>query len=207
MDAIVAVYSDWGIGARGTQPVVLKADRKLFKTLTDGATVIVGRKTMEDFPNGKPLKNRRNIVVSRRDIEIEGAESRMDMIYMVADQEGISRKTMIRLFYSGRKDGIWGLVDQRKVRSVTRDNVGYRIFLAYCDRTIGGFDSNAHRALLTDLRSGKVFPEFGTWRDLYKAEHPYERVPDTCPPGWIPRATWAATSTTSAGCRTGGSSS
>ena len=74
MDAIVAVYSDWGIGARGTQPVVLKADRKLFKTLTDGATVIVGRKTLEDFPGGKPLKNRRNIVVSRRDIQVDGAE-------------------------------------------------------------------------------------------------------------------------------------
>lgn len=74
MDAIVAVYSDWGIGAKGTQPVVLSADRKLFKTLTDGATVIVGRKTLEDFPNGKPLKNRRNIVVSRQNIEIEGAE-------------------------------------------------------------------------------------------------------------------------------------
>ena len=74
MDAIVAVYSDWGIGAKGTQPVVLKADRKLFKTLTDGATVIVGRKTLEDFPGGKPLKNRRNIVVSRRDIQVDGAE-------------------------------------------------------------------------------------------------------------------------------------
>lgn len=74
MDAIVAVYSDWGIGAKGTQPVVLKADRKLFKQLTDGSTVIVGRKTLEDFPGGKPLKNRRNIVVSRKDIQIEGAE-------------------------------------------------------------------------------------------------------------------------------------
>ena len=89
MDAIVAVYSDWGIGARGTQPVVLKADRKLFKTLTDGATVIVGRKTMEDFPNGKPLKNRRNIVVSRRDIQIEGAEvahSLEEAVSLVGDE-------------------------------------------------------------------------------------------------------------------------
>lgn len=74
MDAIVAVYSDWGIGAKGTQPVVLKADRALFRKLTDGAAVIVGRKTLEDFPGGKPLKNRRNIVVSRRDIQVEGAE-------------------------------------------------------------------------------------------------------------------------------------
>ena len=42
MDAIVAVYSDWGIGAKGTQPVVLKADRAQFKRVTDGKTVIVG---------------------------------------------------------------------------------------------------------------------------------------------------------------------
>ena len=42
LDAIVAVYSDWGIGAKGTQPVVLSADRKLFRKLTEGAAVIVG---------------------------------------------------------------------------------------------------------------------------------------------------------------------
>lgn len=74
MDAIVAIYSDWGIGAKGTQPVVLKADRKRFKSVTDGKTVIVGRRTLADFPGGKPLKNRRNIVVTRQDIKIEGAE-------------------------------------------------------------------------------------------------------------------------------------
>ena len=74
MEAIVAVYSDWGIGSGGTQPVVLKADRAHFKELTMGAAVIVGRKTLEDFPGGKPLKGRHNIVVSRQKLEIEGAE-------------------------------------------------------------------------------------------------------------------------------------
>lgn len=74
MDAIVAVYSDWGIGAKGTQPVVLKADRAQFKRVTDGKTVIVGRRTLADFPGGRPLKNRRNIVVTRQNITIEGAE-------------------------------------------------------------------------------------------------------------------------------------
>ena len=74
MDAIVAVYSDWGIGCEGTQPVVLKADRAHFRELTGGAAVIVGRKTLSDFPGGKPLKNRYNIVVSRQDMEIEGAQ-------------------------------------------------------------------------------------------------------------------------------------
>jgi len=73
MDAIVAVYSDWGIGAKGTQPVVVKADRARFRALTDGAAVIVGRKTMEDFPGGRPLKGRHNIVVTRQDIAVEGA--------------------------------------------------------------------------------------------------------------------------------------
>ena len=73
MDAIVAVYSDWGIGDGGTQPVVLKADRVHFKTLTDGAAVIVGRKTLEDFPGGKPLKNRTNIVVTTQPLDIENA--------------------------------------------------------------------------------------------------------------------------------------
>lgn len=73
MDAIVAVYSDWGIGAGGTQPVVLKADRAQFKRVTDGKAVIVGRRTLADFPNGRPLKGRRNIVVTRQSILIDGA--------------------------------------------------------------------------------------------------------------------------------------
>lgn len=73
MEAIVAVYADWGIGAGGTQPVVLKADRAHFRSLTEGAAVIVGRRTLEDFPGGRPLKNRLNIVVTRQNIRIEGA--------------------------------------------------------------------------------------------------------------------------------------
>ena len=33
MDAIVAVYADWGIGAKGTQPLVIPADRRRFREL------------------------------------------------------------------------------------------------------------------------------------------------------------------------------
>ena len=74
MEAIVAVFSDWGIGSKGTQQVVLKADRAHFRELTSGAAVLVGRQTMEDCPGGKPLKGRNNIVVTRQNVEIEGAE-------------------------------------------------------------------------------------------------------------------------------------
>ena len=74
MEAIVAVFSDWGIGSEGTQQIVLKADRAHFRELTAGAAVIVGRRTLGDFPGGRPLKGRNNIVVTRQNLEIEGAE-------------------------------------------------------------------------------------------------------------------------------------
>ena len=72
MKLIVAVYADWGIGAGGTQPVALSADRKFFRETTRGATVIVGRRTTEDFPDQKPLPGRKNIVLSRKGVEIPG---------------------------------------------------------------------------------------------------------------------------------------
>ena len=73
LKAIVAVYEDWGIGDGETQPVKLKADRVHFREITQEAAVIVGRKTMEDFPNGKPLVGRQNIVITRQRIKIDGA--------------------------------------------------------------------------------------------------------------------------------------
>ena len=73
MELIVAVYDDWGIGADGTQPVALSADRKFFRETTRGATVIVGRKTLGDFPGGKPLPGRVNLVLTRQNIQIPGA--------------------------------------------------------------------------------------------------------------------------------------
>ena len=72
MDLIVAVYDDWGIGADGTQPVALSVDRKFFREVTRGAAVIVGRRTLADFPGGKPLPGRLNIVLTRQDMEFPG---------------------------------------------------------------------------------------------------------------------------------------
>ena len=73
MEAIVAVFADWGIGSEGTQQVVLKADRRHFRELTAGAAVLVGRRTLADFPGGRPLKGRQNLVLTRQDITIDGA--------------------------------------------------------------------------------------------------------------------------------------
>lgn len=72
MELFVAVYYDWGIGADGTQPVALKADRKFFRENTRGAMVIAGRRTIEDFPGKKPLPGRVNVAVTRSAAEIPG---------------------------------------------------------------------------------------------------------------------------------------
>jgi dihydrofolate reductase len=73
LEAVVAVYADWGIGRGGTQPVVVRADRKHFRQVTGDGAVIVGRKTLADFPGGRPLKGRTNIVLTRQALEIPGA--------------------------------------------------------------------------------------------------------------------------------------
>lgn len=72
MELIVAVYDDWGIGCEGTQPIALSADRKFFRETTRGCMVIVGRKTIEDFPGKKPLPGRVNVALTRSNIEIPG---------------------------------------------------------------------------------------------------------------------------------------
>ena len=74
MTAIVCVSQSWGIGRDGALLFRISADHKRFRTLTVGKTVILGHKTLDTFPGGKPLKDRRNIVLSHRDLDVPGAE-------------------------------------------------------------------------------------------------------------------------------------
>lgn len=65
LKAIVAVCDDWGIGRDGDMVVANRADMRHFVACTKGCPVIMGRKTLESFPGGRPLKDRRNIVLTR----------------------------------------------------------------------------------------------------------------------------------------------
>ena len=67
MNLIVAVDEKWGIGRDGGLLAHLPEDMKYFRETTRGKTVVMGRKTLESFPGGKPLKNRVNIVLSRNE--------------------------------------------------------------------------------------------------------------------------------------------
>ena len=75
MNVIVAVDQNWAIGKDGDQLVYLSEDLKRFKSLTTGHPVILGRKTLATFPGGRPLKGRRNLILSRSaGFAPEGAE-------------------------------------------------------------------------------------------------------------------------------------
>lgn len=74
MKLIVAVDKNWAIGKDNKLLVSIPADMKFFRTQTANKVVVMGRKTLESFPNGQPLKSRTNIVLSRnKDFEVKGA--------------------------------------------------------------------------------------------------------------------------------------
>lgn len=67
MKLIVAVDRNWAIGYKNNLLVRIPEDMKQFREKTTGNVVIMGRKTLESFPNGKPLKDRVNIVITTRE--------------------------------------------------------------------------------------------------------------------------------------------
>lgn len=75
MNAIVAADQNWAIGREDRLLFSLSQDMSRFRALTLDGTVILGRRTLESFPGGKPLPQRRNIVISQNaELEAEGAE-------------------------------------------------------------------------------------------------------------------------------------
>lgn len=74
MNLIAAVDKNWGIGYKNGLLVRIPEDQKWFRETTTGKAVIMGRKTLESFPNKRPLKNRLNIVITRdKNYSVDGA--------------------------------------------------------------------------------------------------------------------------------------
>lgn len=74
MNCIVAVDENWAIGYKNELLVRIPADQKFFRQETTGKVVVLGRKTLETFPQGRPLPNRTNIIVStKQDYEVKDA--------------------------------------------------------------------------------------------------------------------------------------
>lgn len=66
MNLIVAVDKHWGIGYNNGLLVSIPGDKKRFREMTTGKTIIMGRRTLESFRDGKPLPNRNNIVITTK---------------------------------------------------------------------------------------------------------------------------------------------
>lgn len=74
MNAIVAVDSNWAIGNKGQLLISIPADHKMFRQETMGKVVVLGRKTIETFPNAAPLQGRTNIILStNQSYKVNGA--------------------------------------------------------------------------------------------------------------------------------------
>ena len=74
MNIIVAVDKNWAIGYQNKLLNSIPEDMKFFRETTTGKVVVMGRKTLESFPNGRPLKNRTNVVITgQTDYEVPDA--------------------------------------------------------------------------------------------------------------------------------------
>ena len=74
MNIIVAVDNNWAIGCRNQLLITIPNDHKHFREETTGKVVVLGRKTLETFPQGLPLKNRTNIILTKdKDYQVKDA--------------------------------------------------------------------------------------------------------------------------------------
>ncbi|MDE6915383.1 MAG: dihydrofolate reductase, partial [Lachnospiraceae bacterium] len=74
MNLIAAVDNNWAIGYQNSLLVRIPRDQQMFRERTEGKVIVLGRKTLETFPQKQPLKNRVNIILSHdRNYTVRGA--------------------------------------------------------------------------------------------------------------------------------------
>lgn len=113
MELIVAVTKNNVIGLSGKLPWHLPADLAHFKSVTSGHAILMGRKTFESI--GKPLPNRKNIVITRqKELLLEGA-SVVNTI-----QEALVASNGYRLFVIGGEEIYTLALSQIKKMHITR---------------------------------------------------------------------------------------
>ncbi len=130
MNAIVNVNPHWGIGKNGKLLVSIPSDLHRFRELTLHKTVIYGRKTLATFPNGLPLADRENIILSKDpNFAPEGAIVCRDMDQL---------KSLLRERYSDNLFVIGG-------ESV------YKLLVPYCEKAYVTFS-------YVEVRADRHFP-------------------------------------------------
>ncbi len=123
MNLIVAVDKNWAIGKNNQLLVRIPMDQKFFRETTTGKVVVMGRKTLESFPNGLPLKNRTNIVLTRnKDYKVKDAI----VVHSVEElHEELKRYPSEDIYVIGGEKIYEQLLDECDVAHVTKIDFAY----------------------------------------------------------------------------------
>lgn len=164
MNLIVAVDNNWAIGCGNRLLVSIPADMKFFRETTMGKVVVMGRKTLESFPGGQPLKNRTNIVITR-----DKNYKAKDAIVVTSVEEALEELKKY---------------DEEEIYIIGGESI-YRQFLSYCktayvtkvDHT---YEADTYFPNLDEMEDWKMtgISDEQTYFDLEYIFTRYERVKD-----------------------------
>lgn len=157
MKAILAADRNWGIGNKGKLLISIPNDMRFFQRMTSGNVVIMGRRTLESMPGGRPLKNRTNIVISRnRNYAVPGAE----VVHGTDELEELLKK------YKGREVFVIGGEQIYRLLLPMCDTVYVtRIDFAYeADTHFPDLDADAHWTLAEESEEQTYFELTYTFR-------------------------------------------
>ena len=123
MNLIAAVDKNWAIGKNNQLLVRIPMDQKFFRETTTGKVVVMGRKTLESFPNGLPLKNRTNIVLTRNPkYQVKDA---IVVHSMEALREELKKYNSEDIYIIGGEQIYKALVDECDVAHITKIEYEY----------------------------------------------------------------------------------
>lgn len=148
MNLIVAVSQSWGIGYQNELLFRIPEDQKFFRSMTEHKVIIVGRRTLDSFPKGQPLKNRKNIVLTRQNLT--GYDENLTVVHNLKELE-----TEIR-----------GL-DPESVFVSGGEEI-YRLLLGHCSKAYV-------TKVESDPKADKFFPNLDEREEWIKTEESEEK--------------------------------
>lgn len=124
MNLIVAVDKNWGIGYQNKLLISIPEDMKFFRETTTGKVVVMGRKTMESFPGGRPLRDRTNIVLTKKkNYDGKGAT----VVHSIEELEEVLKNyDTDDVYVIGGESVYKALIDQCDVAHITRIDYAYQ---------------------------------------------------------------------------------
>ena len=162
MNLIAAVDKNWAIGKNNQLLVRIPMDQKFFRETTTGKVVVMGRKTLESFPNGLPLKNRTNIVLTRN--ESYKVKDAIVVHSMEELREELKKYNSEDIYIIGGEQIYKALVDECDVAHITKIEYEY--------------DADAYFPNLDEMPEWKIVAdsEEQTYFDLEFFFYKYEKV-------------------------------